>query len=199
MKFLYTTLDSVKIRLVNKVQFQSDSKELQEGELPDELLCQLINDAETEVEQDLRTRYTIPLQSKRTKRFIDLPDHSQRAIRKVVDLKAVMLVLETDFGRGTHITAEGYVDKNASNYTREIKRLLGMDMIGEKQHERFKLSPPLEDLLLAFTNKEADDGYRGRIINTDASEVSSESYATDQVNNPSQTFLNRRVQNPAGG
>lgn len=197
--FKYTTADSVKIRLVNKVQFQSKPDSYEEGEMPNQLLCQLIEDAEADVEMQLRGRYAIPLRSKNTNRFADLPSHTRRVIRKVVDLKAVMLILETDFGRGTHVQAEGYVDTNAVNYKKEITLLLGKDMIGAgPEHERFKISPPLEDLLLASHNREADDGYRGRIINTDAAPNASD-YASEQINNPSQAYTSRRFNNPAGG
>ena len=192
MKPIYTSLDSVKIRLVNKVQFQSSEKDYEQGEMPNALVCQIIADAETEIEMELRGRYQIPFQSKRTGKFADLPDHTQRAIRKVVDLKAVMMILETDFGRGTHITAEGYVDKNKEMYDEAMDLLLGRDRIGKNQHERYKMSPPLEDLLLAKHNRKADDGFRGRIINTDASTDTAENYAQDQINNPSQGYLSKK-------
>jgi phage gp36-like protein len=65
-KFLYTTVDSVKVRLAGKVQFQEDCNSLQNGELPDLLLLQLIRDAETETEQDLRSRYSVPFRSIRS-------------------------------------------------------------------------------------------------------------------------------------
>lgn len=187
---LYTTFESVKVRLVNKVRFESSTKE--EGELPNALLCQLVQDAEMNVEMALRGRYAIPFQSKRTGRFSDLPNHTQRAIRQAVDFQSVILILQTDFGRGTHISAEGYVDPNLTNYKNSIKALLGQDMIGEKQVDRFKITPPLEDLKLASHNKESDDGYRGRIINTDSSVSGAETYAAGQINNPSEGYLSRK-------
>jgi hypothetical protein len=65
-----------------------------------------------------------------------------------------------------------------------------MDMQGEES-KRFKFSPPLEDLMLAYSNSKADDGIRGTIINTDAS-IDSASYAAEQINDPSQSYLRRR-------
>jgi hypothetical protein len=192
MKPLYTTIDSVKVRLSGKVQFQSGA-ELLDGELPNDLLCQLISDAETEVEQDLRSRYSVPFRSITKNTFDGLPDHSKRAIRIVVDFKAVLKILETDFGRGTHVNAEGYEKDMKDRYEEQIMKLLGRDMIGDKSDvKRFKMSPPLEDMLLAANNRFADDGYRGTIINTDSSRSDSSTYAADNVNNPSKSYIRTR-------
>jgi len=190
---LYTTYNSVKIRLVNKVQFQKDSNVIEQGELPNDLLGQLIVDAETEVEQDLRSRYSIPFQSKKYGDYNRLPDHTKRAIRVVVDLKAVIKILETDFGRGTHINAEDYMETSKKHYEENIMRLLGRDQIGQNDKiDRFKVSPPLDDLLLALSNREADDGYRGTIINTDTSVRDPSSYAGNEINDPSKSYIRKR-------
>lgn len=196
---LYTTVESVKVRLANKVQFQSGSTPI-EGELPNDLLCQLINDAETEVEQDLRSRYMIPFQSVRTGSYADLPDHTKRAIRVAVDLRCVVMILETDFGRGSHINSEGYVKSTADHYEGYVNKLLGQDKeAADKENKRHRFSPPLEDLRLATTNKEADDGYKGMIINTDANIRGAETYAKESINNPAASYVARRLTNPAGG
>jgi hypothetical protein len=197
---IYTTLDNVKIRLVNKVQFQQDPDLVQDGEVSDLFLLQLISDAETAVEQDLRGRYKIPFQSIRTKRWLDLPDHSQRAIRRAIDLKCVMEVLSPDFGRGTHVSAEGYYKTAKESYESYINSLLGRDPEGANaKHDRFRFTPPLEDVALSLSNSKADDGFKGRIINTDASERDSVTYAEDQINDPSKTYVTRRTINPAEG
>lgn len=198
---IYTSFESVKLRLVNKVQFQADPKTIQDGELPDALLGQLIVDAETAVEQDLRGRYAIPFRSIRTGKFKDLPDHSNRAVRRAVDLRAVMEVLNTDFGRGTAVDGENYSKNADKEYKSYICTLLGYDPESrtDERHKRFRFSPPLDDMMLAPTNREADDGYKGRIINTDASRNDATSYAEDQINNPAASYVNRRLQNPAGG
>lgn len=197
---IYTTTDNVKIRLVNKVQFQADPNSLLDGELPDSLLGQLIVDAETAVEQDLRSRYAIPFQSKRTGNFTGLPDHSQRAIRRAVDLRCVVEILTTDFGRGTHVNAEAYSKNAKTEYEAYVDKLLGRDSEAKNdKHDRFRFSPPLTDMALAITNIEADDGYKGMIINTDASRHDAVSYAEDQINNPAASYINRRLENPAGG
>lgn len=186
----YTTYANVQVRLANKVQFQTDDT-LLEGQLPNQLLGQLICDAETEVEQDLRIRYAIPFQSKVTGQFVDLPDHSQRALRVAVDLMAVIKILETDFGRGTHVNAEDYFETSKKHYDEYIQKLLGNqpDQKG-RQMNNYKRPPPLEQVRLAKSNREADDGYAGMIINTDASRHDSASYAAQQVNDPSRSYVN---------
>jgi len=187
----YTTVDSVKVRLAGKVQFQQDPNEIEPGELPDALLHQLIVDSETQVEQDLRSRYAIPFRSKTKNTFSALPDHSKRAIRVAIDMRAVMMILQTDFGRGTHVSGDKYFESLGKSYEAYIKKLLGQDAEGEKR-ERFRFSPPLEDLLLAPSNREADDGYKGMIINTDQNVRDAVTYAEQQINNPATSYVGRR-------
>ena len=179
---IYTTLDSVKARLANKVQFQRRSGTVDEGEMSDDLLAQLVVDAETEVEQDLRSRYWIPFTTDTDQPYRTLPDHSQRAIRMAVDMRAVVLILETDFGRGTHINADGYIAATSTHYESYIQKLLGRNKEGQGDKiDRYRFSPPIEGLKLAKHNREADDGYRGMIINTDQMEHDSVSVAIEQV------------------
>lgn len=191
---IYTTIDNVKVRLANKVQFQSNSVTVLDGELPDSLLTQLIVDSETEVEQDLRGRYAIPFRSIRTGQWVDLPDHSQRALRTSIDMRCVINILDTDFGRGTHVNAEGYKENLTKHYEVYIKKLLGRDFEADNdKRDRFRFSPPLDDLMLAYTNRKADDGYKGMLINTDQNHHGAEDYAKHQINNPSKSYLNRII------
>lgn len=191
---IYTTIDNVKVRLANKVQFQSNSSYVQDGEIPDSLLTQLIVDSETEVEQDLRSRYAVPFRSKRTGTWMGLPDHSQRALRTSIDIKCVINILDTDFGRGTHINADSYKQNLEKHYEIYIKKLLGRDFEGDNEkRDRFRFSPPLDDLMLSYTNQKADDGFKGMILNTDEDRHNAESYARDQINNPSRSYVSRRI------
>lgn len=189
-KPLYTSVESVKARLTNKVQFQSGRTPV-DGELPDELLCQIISDAETDVEMALRGRYAIPFRSAKKGDFANLPDHTKRAIRKVVDYKSAILVLETDFGRGSAVDGDNYSKNLKSQYKEAISLLMGVDLQA-KNLDRVKVAPPLEDLMLARSNGKADDGFRGAIINTDDS-LDSASYAEDQINDPSKTWMRNRI------
>lgn len=189
---LYTTFKSVQVRLVNKVKFQEDPLKLEQGELPNELLAQIIADAEMSVEQELRSRYAIPFQSASKGTFAALPDHSKRAIRVLVDYKSVLLILKTDFGRGTHISGDSYAKDIEDEYDKLIANELGHDREGKNgKVDRFRRSPPLDDLLLAFSNREADDGFHGMIINTDRSHHDSVSYAGGQINDPSKTYISK--------
>jgi hypothetical protein len=182
----YTSLESVKVRLRSKVQFQ-ECDALKPGELSNDFLRQLICDAETEVEQDMRGRYSIPFRSKRAGTYLALPDHSKRALRTLCDMKAVELILETDFGRGTHIAGSNYAEKTESRYDLYVKKLLGIQKNPDGS-EVMKRTPPLEDLLLNPSNAAADDGFRGMIINTDQSNHDAVSYAEESLNNPSRSW-----------
>lgn len=193
---VYTTVDSVRIRLSGKVNFQDDPKApLEQGQLSEQLFRQLIRDGETRVEQDLRGRYAIPLQSKRTKKFVDLPDSTQRALRTIIDWMAVMMVLTTDFGAGTHLNGEEYSAKIEEFYEPYIDRLLGQDReaantkASGQELKRYRKVLPLEDLLLCAGNTEADDGGRGMFINTDSSRNDAVTYAEEHINNPSRTYI----------
>jgi hypothetical protein len=154
--------------------------------MPDELLGQLIVDAETAVEQDLRGRYAIPFRSKRLNSFEGLPDHSRRAIRSIVDTMSCIMILRESFGVGTHITAEGYLKNLSDQYDQLLRRLLGQDMEGNEFGERrFRRTPPLDDMLLSPTNV-ADDGYKGAPMDANPREpYTGVNFAADQINDPS--------------
>lgn len=193
----YTTVDNVKVRLISKVQFQQDPAVIEQGEIPDALLHQIIRRAESKVELDVRSRYAIPFRSKRTCQWADLPEHTKSPLLELIDLMAVRMVLGTDFGRGTHVNAEGYVSTVKEEYSAQLLLVLGRDSeASNEKRDRYRFSPPLEDLVLAPTNREADDGYKGMIINTDQSQNDAASYAADQINNPARSYLARR---PIGG
>jgi hypothetical protein len=189
---IYTTVDNVKVRLANKIQFETPGG-LLDGEMPNALLCQLIKRAETKVELLLRSRFAIPFRSARTAKFCDLPDHTKAALQTVIDDRAVMEILKTDFGRGTHTNAENYYKDLDKDFKDGINHLLGRDYEGANaKHDRFRFAPPIEDLALATSNCKADDGFKGMIINTDNC-PNVTNYAEDQINNPSQNWLRRRV------
>lgn len=186
---IYTTYDSVKVRLANKVQFQEGESPV-DGELPNQLLGQLIVDAETAVEQELRVRYAVPFQTVTGAPFAKLPDHSKRALRMLVDLKAVKLILMTDFGRGTHVSGSAYTKDDKEEYDLQLDRVLGQDReSSENKEKRFRHSPPLEGVRLARSNRKADDGYHGMILNSDSCRDSA-SFAAEQINDPSQNYAN---------
>ncbi len=188
--FLYTTADSVKVRLGNKVQFPR-GREAESDEISNSLLAQLIRDAESDVELALSSRYYVPFQTVNGGRFDALADHVKRQIRMVVDLRAVYKILMHDFGRGTHVEGEAYSGPSSREYDQAIKALLGQEKAPTTdQTQRSRMSPPLPGLRLATTNR-ADNGVFGKAINTDAGRNDLSSYAANQTNDPSRTFLPR--------
>lgn len=194
---LYTTYDNVKVLLANKVQFQTSPSVLLDGELPNALLGALISRAETRTEQDLSGRYSIPFVSCKTGVYASLPEHTKRGIQTAVDLRAVIEVLMTDFGRGTHVQGDNYYKTSLKEYNGYIEILLGRNQeAANEKRDRYRFSPPMTDLKLAFTNRKADDGYKGMIINTDGSRHGAESYAEEQINNPSTSYINRSLDAP---
>jgi hypothetical protein len=179
---IYTSIESVVIRLAGKVSTDTSNPRA----VPKELLNQLIVDAETAVEQDLRGRYAVPFQSIKGQTFQALPDHSKRAIRTIVDTMSVIMILRYSFGSGTHITGDGFTKLMQDQYDGLLRRLLGQDMEGnEFGQRRFRRTPPLDDLKLAPTNI-ADDGYRGMVADArPRSPNSADNYAAHQTNDPS--------------
>lgn len=192
---IYTTVDSVRVRLSGKVNFQDKPEdEVEQGQLSEQLFRQLIRDAEVQVETDLRGRYAIPFQHCKTEKFSDLPDQSKRALRRVVDQRAVIEVLTTDFGSGTHVSGKEYSDDLLEKYQDAIDGLLGADRESRESNnagngvKRYRRTPPLEHVKLARGNEKADDGYKGKIINTDASTDDLSTFAEEHVNDPSRTY-----------
>ena len=190
-KPIYTSFDSVKVRLQGKVSFQQSGTSVRnERQMSEELLGQMIVDAETAVEQDLRGRYAVPFRSKISGTWEQLPDHTKRAIRTIVDLKAGILIMGESFGSGTHISADGYIKISTENYNLLLRRLLGQDMEGQEFGEkRFRRTPPLDDLMLAPTNT-ADTGFIGVPIDAGArspfsNEIRGSEYAATHINDPS--------------
>lgn len=181
---IYTSIDSVKVRLAGKVAFK-DRDSNNPRAIPDELLGQLIVDAETAVEQDLRGRYFIPFQHTTQKTWDALPDHSKRAIRTIVDTMAVIMILRYSFGSGTHITGDGYQKLMQDQYDGLLRRLLGQDLEGnEFGQRRFRRTPPLEDVKLSDSNV-ADDGMRGMVADARPRDpYSTENFAARQINDP---------------
>jgi hypothetical protein len=106
-------------------------------------------------------------------------------------MAATCEVLRTDFGRGSHIDADKYTASLEKEYAAYIKVLLGRDDEGDDR-KRFRFSPPLTDLMLAPQNREADDGYKGAIINTDATTNDAVSYAEQQINNPAAAYISSK-------
>lgn len=157
---LYIREEDVRIRLVGKVRFTDDLED--ENKMSFQLLRRLINEAEGDVEQDLSPRFSVPFQTD-CGAFKDLPERpTKEYLRTLCELKSVIRVLETDFGRGSVADADKYVEKLQKRYD----SMKGKILEKKKDPERGWLYPPLSSLKLNYFNTEADDGYAGMVLTT---------------------------------
>lgn len=180
---LYINSEDVKIRLSGKVRVM-DNPDPDSGAMSLLLLNKLIVEAEGAVELDLSERYNVPFTTRDDRGFEELPESpTKNYIKTLCELKAVLRVLETDFGSGA-IDADDYMKRLSSRYSSMVNSLL--DRRGkDEDHNQFR-KPPLKDLKLSYHNKEADDGFRGMVMNT--SEGSP--YASEQINDPGANWYN---------
>ncbi len=181
---LYTHPEQVKVRLQGKVKFTSDPEE--QNKLSEGLLRRLINEAEADVEFDLSLRYEVPLKSKTTGDFSGLPDRpTKEIIRTLCELKSVIRVLETDFGRGSAMNGDKYTDSLEKRYQNILERV--MKRRKEDEYTNQWLFPPLPDLKLNGHNTEADDGFFGMVMTTSDGVGD---FPKHQINDPSLNYNN---------
>lgn len=179
---LYIKQQQVEIRLAGKVRFTDDVDD--ENLMPYSLLRRLIAEAEGQVEFDLSPRFEAPFQTYDGKPFNQLPERpTKEYLRTLCEVQSVIRVLETDFGRGA-VSAEDYTKSLADRYKVMLDKVIARRNDDDDQNQ-WKY-PPLRDLRLAYHNTEADDGFRGMVINTS----DKESFAQNQINSPGATFWN---------
>lgn len=178
---IYIREIDVEDRVRGKVRFTDDPDS--EDKMSRRLLRRLIAEAEGQVELDLSPRYAAPFQTRDGQPFSSLPERpTKEYIRTMCELQAVLRVLETDFGTGA-INSEDYVKKTQERYTSMVDRLIKLRM---DDYQNQWLYPPLPSLRLNTHNTEADDGFRGMVINTSEGI----DYASQQINDPSLTWWN---------
>lgn len=181
----YITEEDVRIRLIGKVRFTDDDSD--ENHMHTRLLRRLIDEAEGQVEMDLSPRYAAPFLTRDGAAFKTLPDRpTKEVIRTLCELKAVIRVLETDFGSGSNVNGEKYKKGQQDRYEAITKKLLemrGEDKTGWKY-------PPLPQLRLNDHNVEADDGYLGQVLVTSDGDGA---FPKDRINDPSESFFNARI------
>lgn len=180
---LYINQAMVRIRLTNKVRFTDDA-ECNPDKMPIQLLQDLILQAEGEVEFDLSPRYMAPFQTDDGQPFKKLVDRpTKQVIRTLCVVRAVMKVLETDFGRGSATKGSTYYDDLSKSYENLLKKQI------QTKEDSFNIFmyPPMPGLMLNYHNEEADTGFRGRVltVNTDQDD-----YAERQINQPGRSFWN---------
>lgn len=189
----YITTEAIKIRLAGKVRFTDDPEaEGEEGKMGMALLNRLINEAESEVELDLSPRYAAPFLRADCAAFSTLPQNTRVVVQTLCELKSVMKVLETDFGRGSAIDGSKYSEAQDKRYTRmvwgdEEKGIPGMLSIRKDTYNTFRL-PPLAALKLNYQNEAADTGFAG--IAVADSNFGDGAYPAGQINDPSEDLFN---------
>ncbi len=188
----YISNSDVKSRLLGKVKFTTDNTD--ENNFQDALLTEYVAQAEAQVEIDLSPRYAAPFQSKSGANWSqkNIPFAEYNIVRNLCQLQAVIRVLETDFGRGTVVGADKYVEKIEKRYTSIItEKLLAKKKLGTMETQQWQF-PPLQ-LNLNYMNKRADDGYMGQILNT--TQVQPQ-YPQFQLNDPSESYWNGIFDDP---
>lgn len=176
----YVLEEDVLERLQGKVRVTDDPEE-EPGLLSRKLLIRLIDEAEAELEYDLAERYSAPFETTDCKSFSHLPaSPTQRAIRRLAAIKAVIFVLDTDFGRGTIVDASKYKEECEKQYDGFVSKLLER----RRDQESWR-GPPLPGLRLAAHNEVGDDGFHGTIYVTSDSNGD---FAARQVNEPAESL-----------
>lgn len=184
----YIKFEAVRLRLVGKVRFTDNPNE--ENKMSRSLADRLINEAESQVEQDLSPRYSSPFQTQEDQDFNKLPERPTREILTTLcELKSVIRVLETDFGAGTAVDADKYIGRLEARYKKivEEKVLAKVENAGDSRQWAF---PPLPGLKLNWFNTQADDGYAGMVYVTSQGDGD---YPSKQINDPSETFWNSEL------
>jgi hypothetical protein len=177
---LYIKDEDVRVRLLGKVRFTENDED--ENRMNVKLLRRLINEAEGEVEYDLSPRYTAPFVTDSGAPFSQLPARpTQEIIKTMCELKAVVRVLETDFGRGTVVDSDKYGEQLRTRYDSIKLKLLERR---ENLMSGWKY-PPLPGLKLNYMNTEADDGYQGMVLSTSEGLGS---YPLHRINSPSENW-----------
>lgn len=155
--------------------------------MSEDLANRLIEEAEGQVEMDLSPRYYAPFQTDDGGAFSTLPDRpTKNILRTLVELMSCIRILETDFGTGTIVDAEPYIEKIRARYDSIVRDLLVRKTDGGQESQGFA-KPPLPSLKLNYMNESADDGFMGSVLVTTQGDGS---YPQKQINDPSENFWN---------
>lgn len=177
---LYIRTQDVVLRLEGKVAFSQNPSDA--NKMSYALLNRLIQEAEGQVEMDLSPRYVAPLQTDAGQPFSQLPLRpTQEYLKTICELKAVMRVLQTDFGRGSAVSGDAYYNSQKEQYEEMVKKLIEKD-----EFNAFKY-PPLSGLQLNYQNTQGDDGFKGMVMNTSLHGNVGD-YPAQQVQSPGENF-----------
>ena len=175
----------VELRLRGKVRFCDDEND--ENRFPRKLLERLCMEGERRVERDLSQRYAAPFQGTNGEAFATLPETTQETLRTMSELRGVMLVLMTDFGRGTANDASVFMKQQQKLYDDMLER--ETEQMNEGAYGAWKY-PPLEGLKTSDRNA-TDDGTAGAILVTSRMDGESD-YPLKQITDPSHNFMTGR-------
>lgn len=181
----YTSFSDVQVRLVGKVRFTTALDD--ENRMSETLANRLIDEAEGQVELDLSPRYIAPFQTDSGDSFASLPDRpTKNILRTLCELMSCIRILETDFGTGTIVDAEKYIEKLRNRYDAMVKDLLAKKLDGGVEAQGYA-KPPLPSLKLNYMNENADDGFMGSVL---ISGQGDGAFPRAQINDPSENFWN---------
>lgn len=184
----YVSFQDVAVRLVGKVRFTELPDD--ENKMSKTLAERLIDEAEGQVELDLSPRYLAPFQTDTGDAFALLPDRpTKNILRTLCELMSCIRILETDFGTGTIVDAEKYIEKLRARYDSIVKDLLSKRMDGGVEAQGFA-KPPLPSLKLNYMNENADDGFMGSVL---ISGQGDGAFPRAQINDPSENFWNGQL------
>lgn len=190
----YIADSDVRTRLLGKVRFTDDPT--QENLFQNTLLRDLIAQAEAQVEYDMSPRYAAPFVTDSGipfSKFLQLSQTDPRifvaynAIRQLCQQQSVIMVLSTDFGRGTVVDADKYITGLEKKYQNSLNaRILAKKKIDGSETNQWSY-PPMPLLALNYMNTEADDGYMGQVLSTT---IVHSQHPWTQTNDPSENFWN---------
>lgn len=197
----YISDKDVKSRLLGKVKFTNDANN--ENALQNELFQDWVSQAEAQVEFDLSPRYAAPFASDSDVPFNKFPQlatkdpsyyQAYHLLRTLMQLQAVIRVLESDFGRGSVADAGKYIDKVEDRYKSIIEdKILAKKKMPDGSETQQWQFPPLPHLKLNYMNTEADDGYMGQVLTTNQVHPQ---FPQFQINDPSENFWNGILDDP---
>lgn len=177
----YVRIDEIKKFLANKVRFAA-AGDNDENKISKQFLDTLVNQAESQFEIDLMSRYLLPLQGPNGT-FAELPDSTRYILIAAAEMLCVIRILETDFGRGTSVNGDKYTSALQKRYEGMVNQLTEI----KKDSYSTWLRPPLPELALAYCNQ-GDSGFRGKIHNTTTLSHEAD-YAYKQINSPGETLF----------
>lgn len=197
----YISEADVKGRLTGKVKYTDDPND--GNALQNTLLRDWISQAESQVEIDFSPRYAAPFAADDGTPFSKFPQlaakdgsyfQAYHTIRRLCQILSVILVLESDFGRGSVATADKYIDKLEDRYKSIVEdKLLAKKKMPDGSETQQWQFPPLPHLQLNYHNNMADDGFMGQVLTTTQVEPQ---FPQFQINDPSENFWNGIFDDP---